>query len=61
MIGKLKIGESMDSKEVPSKEKWNKVGERLKNTLQKSQWEIENLWQEARKEMLEDIWRNSKE
>lgn len=35
MDGKLKIDESMDSKEVLSKEKWNKVRERLKNILQK--------------------------
>lgn len=35
MDGKLKISGYMYNKKVLSKEKWNKVGERLKNTLQK--------------------------
>lgn len=47
MGGKLKVGGSMDSKDIFSKEKWNKVWERLKNTLQGSQWEIDTLQWEA--------------
>lgn len=47
MDGKLKVGGSMDSKDIFSKEKWNKVGERLKITLQGSQWEIDTLQWEA--------------
>lgn len=59
MEGKLKVGGSMHSKDIFSKEKWNEVGERLKNTLQGSHWELP--FSKRQGEMLQEIWRNSKE